>query len=412
MNYRDHAALIGPDLIELRHDLHRNPEVGLQLPWTQQRLVDELTQLPVEITEGVSSSSIVAVLRGGAAPSATAPAVLLRGDMDGLPVTEESGVDYASERTGFMHGCGHDTHMAMTLGAARLLSANRDALPGDVVFMFQPGEEGYDGAQHMLEEGVLSASGVRVSAAYALHSFSARIPQGVFAVRAGARMAASDTVLITVRGHGGHGSAPHRAVDPVTAAATMVLALQTMVTRRFDPFDSVVLSIGMIRGGETENVIPDTVDLKVTIRTFSAENRELMRTSVHEVLRGVAAAHGVEVDIDYRLLYPVTVNDATETEFAATTVSEVFGRERLLILDRPLGGSEDFSKVLAEVPGTFILLGAAPADLDLDLAPDNHSPQAVFVDDVLKDGAALMASLAHRKLAMLAVASPIQEVAV
>lgn len=405
VDYVTQAASIEPELVALRHELHRHPEVGLQLPWTQQRIIDELGKLPVEIIPGKLTTSVTAVLRGGASSGAGAPSVLLRGDMDALPVQEETGLSYASEIPGAMHACGHDAHIAMTLGAAKLLSDNRAQLPGDVVFMFQPGEEGHDGAQFMLDEGVLDASGTRVSAAYALHVFSSRMPQGSFTLRPGAIMSASDTVRVRVRGRGGHGSAPHRAVDPITAAATMVLALQTMVTRRFNAFDPVVVSIGMIRGGEVENVIPDDVEIKATVRTFSAHNRQLAHDAIHEVLRGVAAAHGVEVDIDYQLLYPVTVNDEAETELAAATVSELFGADRIVVPENPLTASEDFSKVLAEVPGVFIPLGAAPSDADLESAPDNHSPHAVYVDDVLTDGAALMAALAHRKLTTLSTAS-------
>ncbi|MFL4473871.1 M20 family metallopeptidase [Paeniglutamicibacter sp. MACA_103] len=409
MDYLKQAARIEADLVSLRHELHRHPEVGLHLPWTQQRILDKLAELPLEVTVGAACSSVVAVLRGQAAAQGHAPAVLLRGDMDALPVAEETGLEFASEETGAMHACGHDAHMAMVLGAAELLSANRENLAGDVVFMFQPGEEGHDGARLMIEEGVLDASGTRVSAAFALHVFSARIPQGTFMVRRGAIMSASDTVLITVRGRGGHGSAPHRAADPVTAAATMVLALQTMVTRRFDSFDPVVVSIGMIRGGEVENVIPDSVEIKATVRTFSTHNRMLMNTSIPEVLGGIADAHGVEVDVDYRLLYPVTHNDPAESEIVADTVRELFGAERLIDPEYPLSASEDFSKVLDQVPGVFIPLGAARPGVDVEELPDNHSPQAVFADDVLKDGAALMATLAHRRLAALSAASMKQE---
>lgn len=401
MDYRQQAATFQADLVSLRHKLHRHPEVGLHLPHTQRFVIDQLADLGVELTLGESNSSVVGIIRGGSAAEHPAPAVLLRGDMDALPIREETGLAYASEVPDAMHACGHDAHVAMLLGAARLLSKTREALPGDVVLMFQPGEEGHDGAGEMIREGVLEAAGPRVSAAYALHVFSSRIPQGTFVVRPGAIMSASDTVLIRVIGRGGHGAAPHRAADPVVAAATMVLALQTMVTRRFDSFDPVVVSVGMIRGGDIENVIPDEVEIKATVRTFSPENRARMQTAIPEVLGGVAAAHGVTVDIDYQLLYPVTENDGEEADLAADTVRELFGPERLSQPEHPLSASEDFSRILAEVPGVFIPLGAAPIEADLDTAPDNHSPQARFADEVLSDGAALLATLAHRKLSQL-----------
>lgn len=389
------------ELVALRRDLHRHPEPGLELPWTQRRLLDEIEQLPLEITLGSSSSSITAVLRGGAAKDSPAPAVLVRGDMDALPVTEDTSLSFASEIPGSMHACGHDLHMTMAVGAAKLLAAHRDELAGDVVFMFQPGEEGHDGAQRMLDEGVLEASGRRVSAAYALHVFSSQIPHGSFMIREGAVMSASDTVEFRVRGKGGHGSAPHRAIDPISAAAAMIQSLHQMMTREVNPFSPAVLSFGAINGGHVENVIPDAVEVKATVRTFDEATRAHLHDAIPRVLRGVAAAHRVDVDIDYTLLYPPTVNAAEECELARETITELFGASRVLDAEEPLSASEDFSKVLAEVPGIFIPVGAGHPDVDVKQGAFNHAPQADFTEEVLWEGAALLASLASARLARL-----------
>jgi hippurate hydrolase len=391
---RDDAKAMTGDLVELRRTLHRTPEVGLRLPRTQETVLGALDGLGLEVTTGAALSSVTAVLRGGAPGG---PAVLLRGDLDALPVTETTGLPYASEVADTMHACGHDLHTTMLVGAARLLAAHRDALVGDVVFMFQPGEEGWDGARHMIDEGVLDAAGSRVVGAFGMHVLSAQVPRGVFATRPETVMAASDMLMVTVHGAGGHGSAPHLARDPITAAAEMVIALQTMVTRRFDVFDPVVVSVGLIRGGTRRNIIPEEVRFEATVRTFSQSARTLVRTESVRVCENVAAAHGVTVQAEYLDEYPATVNDAGAAAFAADVVAETFGEERYQPMRVPLGGSEDFSRVLAEVPGCYLMLGASPAD-DPTTTPYNHSPHAEFDDSVLPDGALLHARLAVEAL--------------
>ncbi len=387
-----------PELVQLRHALHREPEIGLDLPRTQARVLAALEGLPLEITLGRSTTSITAVLRGGR----PGPAVLLRGDMDALPVVEKTGLPFASQIEGAMHACGHDLHTTMLVGAARLLSARREELAGDVVFMFQPGEEGWDGAGHMVAEGVLDAAGERVIAAYALHVYSGWIPTGTFATRAGAKASASDAMYVTVRGVGGHGSRPYQAKDPVPAACEMVLALQSEVTRRFDVFDPVVVTVGSIHGGTRRNVIPDEVTFEATIRSFSPAARERIATLAPQVCRGIAAAHELEAEIRYEEEFPVLLCDPAEVAFARETVGDVFGPERFLELEHPMRGSEDFSRVLGEVPGCFLTLGAVPPGNDLATAPSHHSPTVVFHDGVLADGAALHAELAIRRLAAAA----------
>ncbi|NKY13145.1 M20 metallopeptidase family protein [Streptomyces somaliensis] len=401
MTLLEDAHAMAGDLAVLRHALHAEPEIGLDLPRTQEKVLAALEGLPLEVSTGTGTTSVTAVLRGTAraAGGSDGPVVLLRGDMDALPVQEAVALPYTSRVEGAMHACGHDLHTSMLVGAARLLAQHRDRLHGDVVLMFQPGEEGWDGAGVMLREGVLRAAGRPVDAAFALHVFSAQVPQGHFVSRAGTVMSASDDLYVTVRGAGGHGSMPYLAKDPVTAISAMVTALQTMVTREFDVFDPVVVTVGSLHAGTRNNVIPETAAFEATIRTFSPTARERLAESVHRVLRGTAAAHGVEVEVDYRAGYPLTVADAEETARVARTVGEVFGPERYHTLEHPLCGSEDFSRVLDAVPGGFVGLGAVPADLDPARAPSNHSPHARYDDAVLADGAALYAELALRRAA-------------
>ena len=277
MPVTDDALAIAPDITELRHAIHREPEIGLHLPATQHKVLGFLAGLPLEISTGTALSSVTAVLRG-ARPDG--PVVLLRGDMDALPVTERTGLAYASQTEGVMHACGHDLHTAMLAGAARLLAARQRELPGSVVFMFQPGEEGLAGARHMIEEGVLDAAGRRPAAAYALHVFSAELPAGVISTRPGPMLASSRVLEVTVNGRGGHASIPHRSADPIPAACEMVTALQTMVTRRFDVFDPVVVTVGCFQAGTTSNVIPDQASFQASIRTFSPAAKRASASSL------------------------------------------------------------------------------------------------------------------------------------
>ncbi len=393
---RDSAAAISADLAELRRSIHAEPEIGLDLPKTQRKVLDALSGLPLEISTGRGLTSVTAVLRGGQ-PGKT---VLLRGDMDALPVTERTGVPYASTIEGAMHACGHDLHTAMLAGAARLLSERQAEMAGNVIFMFQPGEEGPAGARIMVEEGVLDAAGDKPVAAYALHVISSFLPAGVFASRPGPIMAAADTLQVTVQGRGGHGSQPHRAADPIPAACEIVLALQSMVTRKFDVFDPVVLTVGTFHAGTADNVIGDDASFVATVRTFSPQTRATIEEIGPKLARDIAAAHGLTADAKFVEGYPVTVNDATEMDFAERTIGEVLGDGRYFAAPNPLTGSEDFSFVLDQVPGAFVMMGACSPDADPGTAPFNHSAEAVFDDSVLTDGTALYAELALRRLAV------------
>lgn len=398
MSYLQDAREIHADLVDFRRAMHRHPEIGLHLPRTQERVLAALAPLDLEVTTGSALSSVTAVLRGGRRDEAAPRAVLLRADMDALPVQEATGLGYSSEIDGAMHACGHDLHTAMLVGAARLLHARRAELPGDVVFMFQPGEEGDHGARDMIDEGVLDAAGPRVVAAYGTHVFSAINPGGSFITRPGPMLAAADEAVVTIHGRGGHGSTPALALDPVPIAAQIVTALNVAVTRRFSVFDPVVLTVGMLRAGTKSNVIPDDAVLEVTMRSFSPAHRERLREVLHQVSTGIAAAHGARCDVDIDPGYPVTVNDDAETDFAAATIRDLFGDDRHVRWPDPICGAEDFSYVLAQVPGSFVGISAVPPDADPATADFNHSPRARFDDAILGDGAALYAELATRRL--------------
>jgi amidohydrolase len=395
MSLHSDAVAIQGELAALRRELHQTPEIGLQLPRTQQTVLAALDGLPLEISTGAGLTSVTAVLRGGA--SSDGPVVVLRGDMDALPIVERSGEDFSSKNPGAMHACGHDLHTAGLVGAARLLCARKAELPGDVVFMFQPGEEGFDGAGHMIAEGVLDAAGRPADAAYGLHVIASEYQRGIFTSRPGPLMAASDGLFVRVVGKGGHGAMPHDTRDPVPAACEMVMALQAMVTRGFDVFDPVVLTVGVLQAGTKRNIIPDDAMFEATVRSFSPSARAKVRDRAVTVCEGIAAAHGLQVEVRYDEEYPVTANDADEHEFLAQTVRDLYGDDRFEPMPDPATGSEDFSRVLERVPGAFVFLGACPTD-DPKTAPPNHSPLARFDDSVLSDGAALLSELAIRRL--------------
>ena len=354
----DDAEAILPELVEVRRRLHRRPEIGLTLPGTQVVVVEELERMGLAPRVGRTISSVTAVIEG-ARPG---PTLVLRGDMDGLPLLEETGLDFSSEIAGAMHACGHDTHVAMLLGGARLLTARRDQLAGRVLLMFQPGEEGFAGARFMLDEGLLDLPAPEVAdAAFAIH-ISTTYPTGTLNLRPGPEMAAADFIRLTVRGRGGHASAPFTALDPITVAAEIVLALQSMVTRRVNVFDPAVVTIAHIRGGTTNNIIPETVFLEGTIRTVSETTRTAVHAGLRRVVDGICAAHGAVGELEIEAGYPVTVNDPTFTAFVASVGAELVGAEAVIPMPAPIMGAEDFSYVLQRVPGTMVFLGARPPE--------------------------------------------------
>jgi amidohydrolase len=382
--------------IELRRRLHHRPELGLDLPETQAAVLDALDDLPVSVTTGTTSSSVVAVL-DGAEPG---PTVLLRGDMDALPMPEDTGLDYASEVDGAMHACGHDAHTAMLAGAARLLAERRGRLAGRVAFMFQPGEEGHHGARHMLDEGLLptvSAGAEPVSMAFAIHQ-TPSIPSGMIASRGKALLASADELQITVRGRGGHASMPHHAGDPIPIACEIVTALQAMVTRRVDAFDPAVVTVAKLRAGTTTNVIPETATMWGTIRAVSEKTRAAVMADVERVATGIAAAHGATAEVELTPGYPVTVNHDDAAAFALATAAELLGDDRAVELPTPAMGAEDWSYVLQEVHGAMAFLGTRPPGVaPRDVAP-NHSNRMVLDETAMAAGIATYTGVALRWL--------------
>jgi hippurate hydrolase len=321
--------------------------------------------------------------------------------MDALPLHEDTGLDFSSEIDGAMHACGHDTHVAMLLGAARLLQERRAELPGHVILMFQPGEEGLGGAKTMIDEGLFAAAeargGARPTGSLAVH-IGTRYPTGEVHLRPGPQMAATDVIRITVRGRGGHASAPHLALDPIAVAAEIVLALQAMVTRRIDVFDPAVVTIAQIVAGTTNNIIPESVFLFGTIRSVSEETRVEVRAGVKRVAEGIAAAHDATAEVDLEPGYPVTINDPAFTAFVMETARTLIGDDKVQELPAPIMGAEDFSYILQQVPGAMAFVGARPDGQDPATAPQNHSNLVVFDEPAMAVGVALYAAVAVRHL--------------
>ena len=387
----EQARRLQPRTVALRRALHRHPELGLTLPRTRDAVLAELADLPLQVHRGRSVSSVVAVL-DGAQPGST---VLLRADMDALPLQEDSGLPFRSQVDGVMHACGHDMHVAMLATAARLLAGRREQLTGRVVLAFQPGEEGHHGARHMIEEGLLDRHGPggRPACAYALH-VSATLPCGALHTRSGPLMAAADVLRVRVTGRGGHASAPHDALDPVPAAAAMVGALQTAVTRRVDAQHPAVLTVARIVAGTTNNVIPESAIMEGTLRTLSEPVRTLLHDEIRRVCRHTALAYGCSAAVEIEPGYPVTVNDEAAARRVTAVGAAVLGRRRVATMPSPIMGAEDFSYMLAKVPGALAFLGACPPRADPATAPANHSNRVVFDESVMAAGAAVYAALA------------------
>jgi hippurate hydrolase len=387
----EQARRLQPRAVALRRALHRHPEIGLNLPRTRDAIVADLADLPLAVHQGRSVSSVVAVL-DGARPGAT---VLLRADMDALPLQEDTTLPFRSEVAGAMHACGHDIHVAMLAAAARLLAGRREQLAGRVVLMFQPGEEGCHGARHMIDEGLLDRHGPggRPNSAFALH-VSATLPLGEVHTRPGPLMAAADVLRVRVTGRGGHASAPHDALDPVPAAAAMVGALHTALTRRVDAHQPAVLTVARIVAGTTSNVIPESALLEGTLRTLSEPVRTLLHEEVRRVCRHTALAHGCSAAVEIEPGYPVTVNDEAAAQRMAAVGAAVLGPNRVATMPTPIMGAEDFSYVLQKVPGALAFLGACPPRVDPTAAPPNHSNRVVFDESAIAAGVALYAGLA------------------
>jgi len=347
----NHAGAYLARTTALRRDLHAHPEIGNDLPETKARVLAALDGLDLEISESQKTSSFVATLKTGR----PGPCLLLRADMDALPLDEDSGVEFASKNPGAMHACGHDAHTAMLVGAAHLLHGQRDTLIGDLKLLFQTGEEGHFGARYCVEEGLID-EGRTPDAAFAIH-IDAKLPVGMAAGRPGPLLAATDEFEIVVKGQGGHASMPHLARDPIPAVCEIPGAIQNMVTRELNAFDPAVITTTKIRAGTANNVIPETGKLLGTIRSTSERTRAKARDGLQRVAEGVAAAHGCTAEVTLHDGYPVTVNDEGFHSFARGVVGEVLGPQAYVDMTAPVMGAEDFSYILQRVPGAMVFLG-------------------------------------------------------
>lgn len=395
------AVGLADRLTALRRAIHAEPELGLHTPLTRDKIRAALAHLPLEWREGPSTTGLVATLKGGR----PGRSVLLRGDMDALPMPEETGLDFASTIPGRMHACGHDAHVAMLAGAAELLCARASELAGEVRFMFQPGEEGYHGARFMLDDGLLgakdgdSADGLPLpDAAFALHVMP-NAPHGLIGGRTGALLASADQIGIVVTGRGGHASMPHGTLDPMPVACEIVMALQAMVTRKFSVFDPVVVTIAKIECGTAHNVIADTARLTGTMRSLSAASRARLREEVQLLAAGIAGAHGLTAEVDIQEGFPVTVCDARAVASGEQVAQDLFGPAGFQRLPDPIMGAEDFAYVLEKVPGAMFFLGVSHEGDDWQHCCGIHSTKMQVDESTMPLGAAFLAGLAMRFLA-------------
>jgi hippurate hydrolase len=368
----------GEQIVALRRDIHREPELGFDTERTTKKVLAALDGLPLDIETGVAENGIVATLRGGEGPT-----VALRADMDALPIEEETGLPFSSEIEGRMHACGHDGHTGMLVGAAHALSRLQDRLSGTVKFVFQPAEEGGGGGKVMVDEGVVED----VSSIFALHLWPG-LPFGKVATKAGPIMAAADAFEMEIIGSGGHGAMPHLAADAVVIAAQVVTALQTVVSREGDPVEPAVLTVGEIGAGTAFNIIPEKARLGGTVRTLNSDLRERMPGRMEAVARGVAKGMRGDANLDYAFSYPVTVNDEGAAGYALGVAKDLFGAQSVQELPNPSMTAEDFAFYLEKVPGAFIWLGVGEDISGL------HTSQFAFDEEVLSRGSALLAALA------------------
>jgi amidohydrolase len=387
------AKAMLPELQALRRQLHQIPEFGLDLPKTLELILKQINGLG-EITTSKEISSAVLHIKG----DQPGPTVLLRADMDALAVIEDTNLDYASTN-GFMHACGHDLHMAMGVGAAKILASRKSEIKGDVIIFFQPGEEGHHGADVMIEQGDLMVSGSKPIRAYGLHVFSS-YPLGMMGSKAGPLMASAGDLFVTVTGSGGHGSMPWLSKDPISVLTEIMSALQTMVTKRFNAFDPVIVNIGWLKAGDTAttNVIPESASFGATVRVFSEENATKLKKYTTELAESIAKAFGLSATVEFTRATKVLVNDASAIQAVEKVTTKLFGVGRYVNLPAPIAGGEDFASIVHEIPGAFVFTGAAPPGVDPSTAATNHSNKAVFDDSVLADGAALLVELAFEAL--------------
>ena len=372
----------------MRRDFHQHPELGFQEVRTAGIVARELEALGLDVQTGVAKTGVVALLEG-AYPG---PVILLRADMDALPIVEATGAEYASSTPGVMHACGHDGHTAVGLTVARMLHAHRDELAGTVKFVFQPAEEGLGGAALMVSEGVLENP--KPDYCLATHVWNDN-PLGWFGITPGPFMAAGDAFYVQITGKGGHGAAPQEAIDPVYAAAQIITALQSITTRNISPLETAIVSVTSVHGGSAFNIIPPEVELQGTIRTFESEVRTLILKRFREIVTGVAQSLGCETEIVIHDLTPAVVNDPDFTARVQTITADLFP-DCIVDTNAPTMGSEDMAFLMTEIPGCFVFVGSANSEKGLDAK--HHHPHFDFDEAALVKSAALMASVAARIL--------------
>lgn len=396
--YKQKAQALEKKIIEWRRHLHQYPETGMELPKTSRYIAVKLEQMGVEVRENIGSSGVTGIVRGQAADKAEGEkkTIAIRSDMDAINLKEETNLEFASQHEGKMHGCGHDAHMAMALGAAKLLQENRDRFAGNVKLIFQPGEEIAEGAKAMIADGVLEQEPA-VDAILGTHIGTLwSLPAGTVGFRSGPFMAAADIIEIKILGEGGHGASPHTTVDALHAGAEVVSSLQNIISRRLDPQEAAVISIGEFNSGSAFNIIAEKAELTGTVRTLSEEVREQLPELIENVLAGVCQEVGADYEYDYIHGAAVLNNDKDMTELTRDTARKLLGEERVTEIERPVMGGEDMAFYQQEVPGTFFALGSLNPDKDADYP--HHNPRFNIDEEVLWIGPALFAATAENWL--------------
>ncbi len=381
---REHIEKTIDEMVAIRHQIHENPEMGFNEHKTGDKVASLLESWGFDVVRGVGKTGIVGTLKVGNGKKV----IGIRADMDALPIEEETNLPYASKNAGVMHACGHDGHTTILLTAARYLAETRN-FDGTVRVIFQPAEESLGGGKKMIDDGLFEK--FPCDRIYGLHNWPG-FPAGTLRFTKGPMMASVDTAYITVRGKGGHGARPETTIDPIVAASSIVMALQTIVSRNVPPLEAALITVGMFKGGSVSNVIPEEVKMELTIRAFSPEVRKLLQDRICKLAKSQAESYGAEAIINYERGYPVTVNDAESIDFALDVAKQIVGDKNVVENAEPLTPSEDFSYMLEKVPGAYIIMGNGDST-------GLHTPQYNFNDDGIAVGATLWGALVEKYLA-------------
>ncbi|RCL01533.1 MAG: hippurate hydrolase [Candidatus Tokpelaia sp. JSC085] len=380
---QNHINNFLPDMIAIRHDLHAYPELSNAEYRTSDIVAELLEKWGYEVSRGIGKTGVVGTLHIGSGRKS----IGLRADMDALPIYEQTNLAYMSKNAGVMHACGHDGHTTILLTAARYLAETKK-FSGTVHLIFQPAEEGFAGAKAMIDDGLFER--YPCDRVYGLHNWPGRTA-GEFYFKVGPMMASVDTVHISIEGRGGHGAMPENTIDPIVAGASVVMALQTIISRNIPPVDSALITIGSFQGGSASNIIPDLVKLELTIRTFSQKVRVLLKKRVHALVSAQATSYGAQAGILYETGYPPLVNHADETTYAQKIAENTFGKDKVVVLSQPVAPSEDFAFMLEKCPGSYFFLGNGES-------AELHNPHYVFNDEIIPIGASLWGALVESYL--------------